>query len=62
MEGKLVIPAEEMVEKVRAAVEARTQPEFMIIARTDARAGVSGGHYSQDMEIAQAGLSALPSS
>ena len=38
MEGKLVIPAEEMVQKVRAAVEARTQPEFVIIARTDARA------------------------
>jgi len=38
MEGKLVIPAGEMVEKVRAAVEARTQPEFVIIARTDARA------------------------
>jgi 2,3-dimethylmalate lyase len=38
MEGKLVIPAEEMVEKVRAAVEARRQPEFVIIARTDARA------------------------
>ena len=38
LEGKLVIPAEEMAEKVRAAVEARTQPEFVIIARTDARA------------------------
>ena len=38
MEGKVVIPAEEMAEKVRAAVEARTQPEFVIIARTDARA------------------------
>jgi carboxyvinyl-carboxyphosphonate phosphorylmutase len=38
MEGKQVIPAEEMAEKVRAAVEARTQPEFVIIARTDARA------------------------
>src|SRR5438874_7486526 len=37
LEGKLVIPAEEMAEKVRAAVEARTQPEFVIIARTDAR-------------------------
>ena len=24
--------------------------------------GVSGGHYSQDMEVAQAGLSAHPSS
>ena len=38
MEGKLVIPAEEMAAKVRAAVEARTQAEFVIIARTDARA------------------------
>ena len=38
LEGKQVIPAEEMVQKIRAAVEARTQPEFVIIARTDARA------------------------
>ncbi len=38
MEGKQVIPAQEMAEKVRAAVEARAQPEFVIIARTDARA------------------------
>jgi 2,3-dimethylmalate lyase len=38
MDGKLVIPAQEMAEKVRAAVEARTRPEFVIIARTDARA------------------------
>jgi 2,3-dimethylmalate lyase len=38
MEGKLVIPAQEMAQKVRAAAEARTQPEFVIIARTDARA------------------------
>jgi 2-methylisocitrate lyase-like PEP mutase family enzyme len=28
-----------MAEKVRAAVEARTQPEFVIIARTGARRG-----------------------
>src|SRR5438105_9656890 len=38
MEGKLVIGAQEMTAKVRAAVEARAQPEFVIIARTDARA------------------------
>jgi len=38
MEGKQVIPAQEMAEKVRAAVEARTEPEFVIVARTDARA------------------------
>lgn len=38
MQGKEVIPASEMVEKVRAAVEARRSEEFVIIARTDARA------------------------
>jgi 2,3-dimethylmalate lyase len=38
MEGKQVIPAAEMAQKVRAAVEARSQPDFVIIARTDARA------------------------
>jgi 2-methylisocitrate lyase-like PEP mutase family enzyme len=38
MDGKLVIPAGEMAAKIRAAVEARCQPEFVIIARTDARA------------------------
>jgi 2-methylisocitrate lyase-like PEP mutase family enzyme len=38
MEGKQVIPAAEMVQKLRAAVEARHSPDFLIIARTDARA------------------------
>lgn len=38
MEGKEVISASEMVEKVGAAVEARRSEEFVIIARTDARA------------------------
>jgi carboxyvinyl-carboxyphosphonate phosphorylmutase len=38
MDGKLVIPAPEMVAKIRAAVEARARPEFVLIARTDARA------------------------
>jgi 2,3-dimethylmalate lyase len=37
MEGKQVIPAGEMAQKIRAAADARAQPEFMIIARTDAR-------------------------
>jgi 2-methylisocitrate lyase-like PEP mutase family enzyme len=37
-EGKSTIAAEEMAQKVRAAVEARTDPNLMIIARTDARA------------------------
>lgn len=38
MEGKEVISASEMVEKVHAAVEARHSEQFVIIARTDARA------------------------
>jgi len=37
MTGRQVIPAEEMVDKIRAAVAARTDPEMVIIARTDAR-------------------------
>jgi 2,3-dimethylmalate lyase len=38
MEGKLVIGAQEMAQKVKAAVDARDDPDFLIIARTDARA------------------------
>jgi 2-methylisocitrate lyase-like PEP mutase family enzyme len=38
MSGKSVIDAEEMVEKVRAATEARRDPGFVIKARTDAAA------------------------
>lgn len=36
--GKAVIPAEEMVQKIRAAVDARASEDLLIIARTDARA------------------------
>jgi len=38
MEQKQVIPGAEMAEKVRAAVAARSSPDFLIVARTDARA------------------------
>ena len=38
MSGKAVVPADEMVAKVRAAVAARRDPDFVLIARTDARA------------------------
>jgi 2-methylisocitrate lyase-like PEP mutase family enzyme len=38
MDGKQLIPAPDMVDKIRAAVAARRSPEFAIIARTDARA------------------------
>ncbi len=38
MENKQVIAAAEMTEKIYAAVEARSSSDFLIIARTDARA------------------------
>ena len=36
--GKSVIPQAQFEEKIRAAVDARKSPDFLIIARTDARA------------------------
>lgn len=36
MAGKACIPAEEMVSKVKAAVDARRDPDFCIVSRTDA--------------------------
>jgi methylisocitrate lyase len=36
--GKQVVPVAEMVSKIRAAVEERKDPNFMLIARTDSRA------------------------
>ncbi|MBV6469855.1 MAG: 2-methylisocitrate lyase [Nitrospirae bacterium] len=36
--GKRLVPAAEMAAKIRAAVEARGESAFMIVARTDARA------------------------
>ena len=52
--GKQVIPTEEFCDKIRAASEYRTDPDFVIIARTDARAVTSledaidrGNRYAQ---------------
>jgi 2-methylisocitrate lyase-like PEP mutase family enzyme len=36
--GKGVIPADEMGAKLKAALDARSDPDFVVIARTDARA------------------------
>lgn len=35
-DGKQVIPEEDMVQKVRAACEARSDPDLVVVARTDA--------------------------
>jgi methylisocitrate lyase len=37
--GKELVAAEEMVDRIKAAVDARTDEEFVIMARTDALAG-----------------------
>src|SRR5262245_35365804 len=37
-EGKEVIPAAEMMAKVKAAVDARSDPDLLVVARTDALA------------------------
>jgi len=41
LDGKELVSREEMESKVRAAVQARTDDSFLVVARTDAR-GVSG--------------------
>jgi len=41
--GKMLIPLEEAAGKIRAAVEAKRDRDFVIIARTDAVAAVGGG-------------------
>lgn len=38
--GRSVIPAEDMVLKIKVAVAARRDPNFLIVARTDARTGL----------------------
>ncbi|MFE7607354.1 methylisocitrate lyase [Streptomyces celluloflavus] len=37
LDGKGVVPREEMVRRVRAAADARRDPDFLLMARTDAR-------------------------
>ncbi|MFJ1457075.1 methylisocitrate lyase [Nocardia sp. N2S4-5] len=41
LDGKAVVPAADMVRRIRAAVSARRDPDFVICARTDAR-GIEG--------------------
>jgi methylisocitrate lyase len=41
LDGKAIVPAREMIKRLRAAVSARRDPNFVICARTDA-AGIEG--------------------
>jgi 2-methylisocitrate lyase-like PEP mutase family enzyme len=54
-DGKGIIPIKEMVTKIHAAVDTRTDPDLLIIARTDARA-VEG--LTQALDRAEAMLEA----
>jgi methylisocitrate lyase len=60
LEGKSLIPTQQMVAKIRAAVKARENPDFVIIARTDARA-VEGlqGAIDRARAYAEAGADAI---
>jgi methylisocitrate lyase len=49
--GKAIVPREEMVDRIKAAVDARTDSEFVIMARTDAIA-VEGIEAAIDRAIA----------
>ena len=53
--GKELVSAEEMVDRVKAAVDARTDPTFVVMARTDALANEGLG---QAVERAQAYVAA----
>ena len=55
LDGKALIPLDEFASKIAAAVAARRDPDFMIIARTDAR-GVTG--FEDAITRAQAALAA----
>jgi 2-methylisocitrate lyase-like PEP mutase family enzyme len=60
MSGKSVIPVDDMVAKLHAAVDARTDPDFVLIARTDALAveGVDAA-IERARRYAQAGADVL---
>ncbi len=60
MEGKQVISAEEAVEKIRAAAEARRDPDFVVKARTDATAIYGVGEAIRRLNLyAEAGADLL---
>ena len=60
LSGKKLAPTSEMARKIGAAVEARRDPDFLIVARTDARA-VEGleGAIRRACDYAQAGADAV---
>ena len=60
LEGKQLITSEQMASKLRAAVDSKRDPSFLIIARTDAR-GVEGiaGAIARAQVYAESGADAI---
>ena len=58
--GKMIVPAAEMVDRLKAALDARTDDSFIIMARTDAMAteGLDGG-IERALQYQQAGADML---
>lgn len=59
LKGKDVIDMQVYLERIRSAVEARTNPDFVIIARTDARQAVTFGGDHAGREAFEEGVSRL---
>lgn len=59
LKGKDIVSLQVYLERVRSAVEARTDPNFMIIARTDARQAKSLGGSDAGQKAFQKGLERL---
>jgi 2-methylisocitrate lyase-like PEP mutase family enzyme len=57
--GKNVEPIEVYLERIHAAVSARSSPDFLIIARTDARNATNFGGENADEEAFQEGVKRL---
>jgi len=59
LNGKDVVELEEYVERIKSAVEARSDPDFVIIARTDARQAKKFGGPKAGREAFESGVERL---
>lgn len=59
LKGKDVVDLEVYLERIRSAVEARVDPDFVIIARTDARQANSFGGENADKKAFEEGVKRL---
>lgn len=58
--GKEIVSTQEMVDRIKAAVDARTDPDFFVIARTDAIASLGvDAALERSMRLVEAGADAI---